>query len=272
MFRKMFSCVGLLLLGGAVVFVTPGLGQAQHGGGGHGGGHGGGGHFGGGHFGGAGGHFSGANHFSGGFRGGIHNGGIHYGGSHFGYDWNRYYHGGYGHYPNYGHHRHFDGRYGHYPYYGLYGGYPYYSYDYGSYPYLGSGAYDSGYGGIYGAETPSYGEGYTSSNPPAANYSPPVTGTVQPDPVAYVTVKVPADAKLWFDDTLTTSTGSIRQFDTPPLTPGSLYSYEVRATWNDNGHEVTQTQHVDVTAGAHISIGFPIPAKTAGEASAIKKG
>jgi uncharacterized protein (TIGR03000 family) len=272
MFGKTFSCGGVLLLAGTVVFVTPGLGHAQHGGGGHGGGHGGGGHFGGGHFGGAhfggaGSHFGGANHFGGGFRGGIHNGGMHYGGSRFGYDWNRYYQGGY--HPYYGRYRHFYGGYGYYPYYGLYGSYPYSSYDYGVYPYLGSDAYDSGYTGAYGATTSSFDYGNTPINPPVVS---PVMASAQPDPIAYVTVRVPGDAKLWFDDTLTTSTGSTRQFDTPPLTPGTPYSYEVRATWNDKGHEVTQTQHVEVTAGARIDIGFPIPPKTAADVPAVKKG
>ena len=49
-------------------------------------------------------------------------------------------------------------------------------------------------------------------------------------------------AEVWFNGTPTTSTGPARQFASPPLTPGTRYSYDIRATWNENGREVTQTQ------------------------------
>jgi uncharacterized protein (TIGR03000 family) len=232
MFRRIFSCGGLLLLAGAVLVATPGSGWAR-------GGHGGGGHFGGGHFGG--GHFGGA-HFGGarfgGYRGGFYRGGYHYG------------YGGYRHsyYPYYG--------YGYYPYLG-YGYYPYSGYGY--YPY--ADAY-SGYGSAYTDVAPSYLDGTASVTPPASayqSYYPATTGTSQPDNIAQVTVNVPPDAKVWFDDTLTTSAGAVRQFDSPPLTPGAWYSYDVKASWNENGHEVTQAQRVDVTAGGHVNVRFPTP-------------
>ena len=73
-----------------------------------------------------------------------------------------------------------------------------------------------------------------------------------------VTVNVPAGTQLWFDGKATTTTGSVRLFDSPPLTPGSRYSYEVRARWSENGHEVTQTQQVVVSAGAHVDVKFPV--------------
>jgi uncharacterized protein (TIGR03000 family) len=79
-------------------------------------------------------------------------------------------------------------------------------------------------------------------------------------------VNVPAGAQLWFDGKATTTTGSIRQFDSPPLTPGSRYSYEVRARWNENGHEVTQTQQVEVSAGAYVNVQFPERPTKAGTA------
>ena len=237
MFRKMFSGGGLLLLAGAVMFVAPGLGQAQHGGGGFGGGHGVGGHFGGGGFGGA--------HFSGGRFGGAHLGG---------------YEGGYPpafYHPSYSY-RH-DGRYSYYPYY------------YGTYPYLGSGAdYGPGYYGLYGTEAWSYPDGDTSVTPPAAGYqayySPvtaaPNTAPPQSDGAALVTAVVPADAEIWFEGIRTTTTGSVREYQSPPLTPGNRYTYEIRARWNENGHEMDQTQQVSVTAGAHVNVSFPVASAT----------
>lgn len=241
MFRKMVLYGGMLFLAGAVALATPGSGWARGGGGG---GHGGGGHFGGGHFGG------------GGFGGG-HFGGGHFGGPHFVGSDGGFRHGGYGY-----HH--------YYPYYGGYGYgyYPYYdsypSYGYDSYPDYGSGvAADSGY------------DDYASVTPPAAGYQsyyPAMTATAQPDRIAHVTLDVPADAKVWIEDKPTTSTGAVRRYDSPPLTPDSQYTYHVRARWNENGHEVTQTQDVGVTAGAHVSVSFPAAPKAAEQASAAKKG
>ena len=230
MFRRIFSFSGLLLLSGAVFFVTPGSGWA------------GGVHFGGAHFGGA---HIGAAHF-GGYHGGYHSG---YGGYHPYYGYHDYYH------PSYG--------YGYYPYYG-------------GYPYLWSGlATDPGYGGDYAQVAPTYLDDTTSVSPPATGYQSyyaPATRTDQPDGIAHITVNVPPDAKVWFDDTPMTATGSIRRFDSPGLTPGSRYSYDIKASWKENGHEVTQAQRVEVSDGARVNVRFPAPPKTTGQASDATHG
>jgi uncharacterized protein (TIGR03000 family) len=98
MFRRIFSCGGLLLVAAALIFLAPGASHAVP---------------------------------RGGFRsGGFHAGGFHYGGYHGGY-----YYGGYHHYPYYwGYHGSYPsyGSYGSSPYsgnyYPAYGSYPYYSY------------------------------------------------------------------------------------------------------------------------------------------------
>jgi uncharacterized protein (TIGR03000 family) len=227
----------MLLLVGAVVFATPGFGQAAgHGGGFHGGG----------------GHFGGGAHFGGGF--GAYHGGFNHGGYGSGFGYHSYY----GYHPSYG----YDNYYGYYPYYNTY---PSSSYD--TYPYVESSpTYDSGYAGSYGD--------VGSSTPPAVNYQsfyPPATATTESDNGAHVTVTVPAGAQLWFDGTPTTSTGSVREFNSPPLTPGHRYSYEVQARWNENGKEVTQTQKVQVGAGTHAQVDFPVPAKAVGQTAAAPK-
>jgi uncharacterized protein (TIGR03000 family) len=243
MFRKALSISGLAILVGAMVVVTPSLAQAQRGGGGHagGGGRGGGGHVGGSYGGGAraGGYHSGGSY--GGYRGGMSRGGAYYGGHSYTYP---------------------SARYGNRSYYGSYGYYPYY---YNSYPY-GSGYYDS-----YQGVAPVYPDSYSASTTPDVGYQsfyPPAT--VQPDTIAHITVNVPAGAQLSFDGAPTTTTGPVRQFDSPALTPGSRYSYEVQARWNENGQEVTQTQQVAVTAGVRVSVSFPVAPTTAGQASAGK--
>ena len=70
-------------------------------------------------------------------------------------------------------------------------------------------------------------------------------------------VRVPANAELWFEGSTTTSRGSVREFQSPPLTPGR-YTYEIRARWTENGRAITQTQKVAVSPGAHVAVTFPI--------------
>lgn len=181
----------------------------------------------------------GGGHFGGGHHGGFHGGGFHHGGFH---------HGGFHHRHFFPHHRSFHGFWGFWP-----GYYPYYSSYYpdsgysGSYPYTyssnwSSPAYDPGY---YGDVTSSYPDSYFPS-------------TAQPDTTAHITVSVPPGAEIWFDDHKTTAIGSVREFQSPPLTPGRRYAYEVRARWYENGQEVTQTQRVPVTSGAHVRVTFPV--------------
>jgi uncharacterized protein (TIGR03000 family) len=178
----------------------------------------------------------------GGFRGGgFHAGGYHHGGYRAGY-----HNGGYHHHPYYG------GWYPYRPYsWGPYSSYPYW---YGYYPYYGSSSnsysepgsesvYNSGYSSFYYSGAPSSVDGA--------------------DTRAHITVNLPAGAKLWVNNTPMSSTGPIREFVSPALTPGSQYTYEVKASWSESGREVTQTQTVGVTAGAQVSVQFPIPPETA---------
>jgi uncharacterized protein (TIGR03000 family) len=253
MFRRIFSCGGLLLLAGAVLFATPTSGWARAG-------HGGGAHFGGAHFGGA--RFGGG---FGGYRGGFYHGGFYRGGYHPSYGYHHYYrpsYGGWG-YPYYGYYG-----YGYYPYYGY--GYSYYD------PYLSTGLATSPVLSDGSAEvTPVYPDVAASGTALTTgyqSYSLPAASTGQPDGVARVTVTVPADAEVSFDGTMTLSKGAVRQYDSPPLEPGTRYTYDVKATWNENGREVTQTQRVEVTAGAHVNVSFPAPPKTTGQASAATPG
>jgi uncharacterized protein (TIGR03000 family) len=86
-----------------------------------------------------------------------------------------------------------------------------------------------------------------------------------PDNVAVITARVPTDAELRFDGLKMPATGPLRQFKTPPLKPGQRYAYTVEAHWKENGREVTQTQHLPVSAGANVRLFFPLA--TAGGAT-----
>ena len=218
MSRKMFSFGGILFLAATAVLVTPNFGQAQHRGGGA----------------------RVGNAHVGAYRGGVYHGGVN--SSRF---YNRgVYHGGYN--PGYrrGYPRYYGYGYRYPSYYGSYGASPYYygysPYSYDAYGYSSSApAYDSGYYDSYG--------GATSPNPDAT----------QADTSAHITVILPANAEIWVDGSKMTSTGSVREFQSPSLATGHSYTYEVRARWNQNGKMVTQTQNVEVAAGAHVNVRFP---------------
>src|SRR5262249_29983293 len=53
--------------------------------------------------------------------------------------------------------------------------------------------------------------------------------------VAEVQVRVPANATVWFDGEPTEQTGPYRRFWTPPLEPGKVYTYQVKARWMLDG-------------------------------------
>jgi uncharacterized protein (TIGR03000 family) len=244
MLRKIISYGGVLLLAGATGLVTPGLAHAQRGG-----------RFGGAHFGGA--HFGGA-HFSGARIGGAGFGVRPFIGARLGGYRGLYPYGYRGYYPSYGS--------SYYPSYGLSTAYPYYDsnpYAYATNPYAWQEpAYDPSVYVPSGDGTPASSDGST----PAAYDS--SAAAVQTDTSAHFTVKVPADARLWFNGWEMPTGGKVLQFASLPLTPGRPYSYNVQARWTENGQAVTQTSRVVVSAGDHVNVTFPVPADSEGQASA----
>jgi uncharacterized protein (TIGR03000 family) len=126
--------------------------------------------------------------------------------------------------------------------------------------------------GLRGANWALY-QGYTPSSGPApvsyyygtlpygtmppADYSYGAYSRPAPDNLARVRVMVPADAKVWFDGKATRQDGTDRRFESPALTPGRAYSYEVKARWRDrDGKEVTRSRRVDVSANANVTVDF----------------
>ena len=172
-------------------------------------------------------------------------------------------HGGGGHGGHGGnfHHGGFVGFYG-FPYgYGFYGfGYPaFYGYGYpGFYGYGYPGLYGYGSAGIYGYPYPP--SGYPVPGPqgpfdPDAHPLAPSPNGGRGLPVT-VTLKVPANAEVWFNGAKTTQTGTVRQFQSPPVEPGATFEYEIRVTWQQAGQPVTQTRHVTVRAGQNVDLDF----------------
>lgn len=78
---------------------------------------------------------------------------------------------------------------------------------------------------------------------------------------ALLTVKVPADAKVFVNDRATTSTGSDREYVSRNLRPGAGYSYKVRAEFVRDGKPVTEERTVRLTAGQTAALDFDGDAK-----------
>jgi uncharacterized protein (TIGR03000 family) len=89
---------------------------------------------------------------------------------------------------------------------------------------------------------------------PDAGY---VSAGTPSSPRALLVARVPANARVWIEGTPTTSTGSLRRYVSPALTPGVDYRYTVRVEWTEDGKTVTRTETVPVHAGqtADFSIG-----------------
>jgi uncharacterized protein (TIGR03000 family) len=66
---------------------------------------------------------------------------------------------------------------------------------------------------------------------------------------ARVIIDLPANAKLYVDDRLSRSTEEQRHFETPELTPGKAYQYDLRVEWTQDGKPVTETKKIVVRAG-----------------------
>jgi uncharacterized protein (TIGR03000 family) len=76
----------------------------------------------------------------------------------------------------------------------------------------------------------------------------PMKNTEDPNAITLV-AHVPENAQVWIGDKVTTSTGTLRLFQSPPVARGTSYSYPVRVAWVENGKLVSQTRDLSVKAG-----------------------
>jgi len=75
-------------------------------------------------------------------------------------------------------------------------------------------------------------------------------------------LQVPQNAKVWINGTATPeSTASIREFYSPQLPAGQQGTYTVKATWKENGQEVTRTREVPCTTGQTIEVNLTLKNK-----------
>jgi uncharacterized protein (TIGR03000 family) len=64
-----------------------------------------------------------------------------------------------------------------------------------------------------------------------------------------LTVAVPESTKIYVNDNLTKTKGSVRRYRTPEIENGQALTYEVKAVYEKDGAELTQTKIVDLNGG-----------------------
>jgi len=73
---------------------------------------------------------------------------------------------------------------------------------------------------------------------------------------ARITVKLPADAKLYVDGVLCPMNSDTRAFDTPKLASGQSYHYQLKADVVRDGKTTTANRRIDFEAGQSILVEF----------------
>jgi uncharacterized protein (TIGR03000 family) len=101
------------------------------------------------------------------------------------------------------------------------------------------------------------GQGSPYSSSDCSDVDPCYNSAPEYDTAAHIEVKVPACAEVWFEGTKTRTTGPVRHYVSPPLTPGQDYSYDIRARWTDPDGKVEDlTRDVLVGAGGQVVVNF----------------
>lgn len=80
--------------------------------------------------------------------------------------------------------------------------------------------------------------------------------TTEGKDTARVTVKLPADARLYVDDVLCPLTSATRSFNTPELPAGKSYFYNLKSEVVRDGAKRITTKRVVVEAGKQVTVDF----------------
>jgi uncharacterized protein (TIGR03000 family) len=80
--------------------------------------------------------------------------------------------------------------------------------------------------------------------------------------VAYLSINVPADAKLYLQDQLMTVEGTQRRFVTPTIQAGEQHLYTVKAEIVRDGKTITRTAQTTVTLGQEAVVNVSFDADT----------
>ncbi|MEQ8208497.1 MAG: TIGR03000 domain-containing protein [Lacipirellulaceae bacterium] len=142
----------------------------------------------------------------------------------------------------------------------------------GSYASYGSaGSYAVSYAPVSYASSGSYGASYSTPVYSApVEYHAPVeaecaTCSTSTSDVGTIYASVPEDAKIFVNDSLTTSTGSERTFASSGLKAGKSYAYDFRIVYTVDGEEVVREKTIQLQAGQDVRLSLdgdtPVVAK-----------
>jgi uncharacterized protein (TIGR03000 family) len=130
------------------------------------------------------------------------------------------------------------------------------------------------YPGLYGAYFASVPAVAYNTRPSASNFYtvgettvlPPRTVTITPtlravpelpptaENTAKLNVLLPSEAALYVQGVRMDRTGSFREFVSPPLVPGEVYTYNLHAVWKENGKDVARDELVRVRPGERTDV------------------
>src|SRR5262249_33443113 len=80
-------------------------------------------------------------------------------------------------------------------------------------------------------------------------------------------VNVPdSNANIWIENVQMSLMGFDRTFVSPPMQSGKTYTYTIRASWMENGREVSQEKKLDVQPGQEYTVTFE-PGKGTGSST-----
>jgi uncharacterized protein (TIGR03000 family) len=77
---------------------------------------------------------------------------------------------------------------------------------------------------------------------------------------ARITVRLPAEARLYIDGNLVPLTSDTRTFSTPALERGRRYFYTMRMEIDRDGQPASESRRVIVAAGERVDVNFNTPA------------
>jgi uncharacterized protein (TIGR03000 family) len=107
--------------------------------------------------------------------------------------------------------------------------------------------------------SPTYGASRQSSDQPGyytEDYPGPTSTTPPQKRPARIRVRLPVDAELLINDKATTSTGPVREFETPELDPERVYTYRLLARWTEGGISVEKRLRVRALSGNRVTVNF----------------
>jgi len=113
------------------------------------------------------------------------------------------------------------------------------------YPNAGASYYYYPYAAYYPNARVSYYDPYTAYHP---------QGQAVDVNAATIRMRVPSNARVWFEGEATAQSGADRTFVSPSLAPGRDYVYHVRVQWDENGKAVERNRDVTVHPGDRINL------------------